>query len=103
MSSNRNLLTYPLSIAWILIKIMFRQLIRNIMIYQNFPNFILPYQVKHFFYLMSLQEVLSKNFDQLQNVFSGAKIDFDLIGITETKQQVDKDFLVNVNITGYHM
>ena len=46
---------------------------------------------------------LSKNFDQLQNVLSAAKIDFDLIGITETKQQVDKDFLVNVNITGYHM
>ena len=46
---------------------------------------------------------LSKNFDQLQNVLSTVKIDFDLIGITETKQQVDKDFLVNVNITGYHM
>ena len=46
---------------------------------------------------------LSKKFDQLQNVLSAAKIDFDLIGITETKQQVDKDFLVNVNITGYHM
>ena len=46
---------------------------------------------------------LSKNFDQLQNVLSAAKIDFVLIGITETKQQVDKDFLVNVNITGYHM
>ena len=46
---------------------------------------------------------LSKNFDQLQNVLSAAKIDFDLIGIIETKQQVDKDFLVNVNITGYHM
>ena len=26
-----------------------------------------------------------------------------MIGIIETKQQVDKDFLVNVNITGYHM
>ena len=36
-------------------------------------------------------------------MFSAAKIDFDQIGITETKQQVDKDFLVNVNITGYHM
>ena len=46
---------------------------------------------------------LSKNFDQLQNVLSAAKIGFDLIGITEAKQQVDKDFLVNVNITGYHM
>ena len=46
---------------------------------------------------------MSKNLDQLQNVLSAAKIDFDLIGTTETKQQVDKDFLVNVNITGYHM
>ena len=44
-----------------------------------------------------------KNFDQLHNVLSAAKVDFDLIGITETKEQVDKDFLVNVNITGYHM
>ena len=52
---------------------------------------------------MSIQEVCRKKFDQLQNVLSVAKIDFDLIGITETKQQVDKDFLVNVSITGYHM
>ena len=60
MSSDQNLLTYPLLITLILTKIMFRQLIRNIMIYQNFLNFSLPYQVNHFLYFTSTQEVYQK-------------------------------------------
>ena len=46
---------------------------------------------------------LSKNFDQLQNVLSAAKTKFDLIGITETKQQINKDFITNVSLDGYQM
>ena len=46
---------------------------------------------------------LSKNFDQLLFVLSSLKVNFDLIGITETKQQVGKDFLVNVDVNDYFM
>ena len=28
---------------------------------------------------------------------------FDLIAITETKQQIEKDFITNVDINGYHL
>ena len=42
---------------------------------------------------------LSKNFDQLQNVLSATKTKFDLIGITETKQKINKDFITNVSIS----
>ena len=44
---------------------------------------------------------LLKNFDQLLNVLSAVEIKFDVIGITETKQQVEKDFITNVDIDGY--
>ena len=46
---------------------------------------------------------LSKNFDQLLSVLSSLKFNFDLIGITETKQQIGKDFLVNVDENDYFM
>ena len=46
---------------------------------------------------------LSKNFDQLQNVLSASKTLFDAIGISETKQNVDKDVIVIVNIDAYNM
>ena len=46
---------------------------------------------------------LSKNFDQLLSILSASNISFDVLGITETKQQTDKGFLTNVNIDGYHM
>ena len=46
---------------------------------------------------------LSKNSDQLLNVLSAAKTKFDLIQITETKQQINKDFITNVNLGGYQM
>ena len=44
---------------------------------------------------------LSKNFDQLLNVLSAVETKFDVLGITETKQQVEKDFITNVDINGY--
>ena len=43
---------------------------------------------------------LSNNFDQLLNVLSAVEIKFDVIGITETKQQVEKDFITNVDLDG---
>ena len=59
------------------------------MIYQNFLNFILG---KTFSIFHVNTRSLSKNFDQLQNILSAAQTDFDLIGITEAKQLVEKDF-----------
>ena len=43
---------------------------------------------------------LSKNFDRLQNVLSAVETKFDVVGITETKQQVEKDFITNVDLDG---
>ena len=43
---------------------------------------------------------LSKNFDQLQNVLSAVETKFDVVGTTETKQQVEKDFII-VDLDGY--
>ena len=45
---------------------------------------------------------LSKHIDELKTVLLMSKIKFDLIGITEFKQQVGKDFIVNVDMEGYH-
>ena len=44
---------------------------------------------------------LSKKFDQLLNVLSAVETKFDVIGITETKQQVEQDFITNVDLGGY--
>ena len=38
---------------------------------------------------------------QLLNVLSAVETKFDVIGITETKQQVEKDFITNVDLDGY--
>ena len=46
---------------------------------------------------------LSKNFDQLLSILSASNISFDVLGITKTKQKIDKGFLTNVSIDGYHM
>ena len=46
---------------------------------------------------------LSKHNDSLHAQLCSTNIPFDVIGITETKQQVDKDFLVNVDLEGYKM
>ena len=44
---------------------------------------------------------LSKHFDELHSLLCSTKIPFDVIGVTETKQLVNKDFLINVNIGDY--
>ena len=41
---------------------------------------------------------LSKHFDELHSHLYLTKILFDVIGVTETKQLINKDFLTNVNI-----
>ena len=46
---------------------------------------------------------LSKHIDEFKTVLSMSKVKFDVTGLTETKQQIGKDFIVNVNINGYHM
>ena len=45
---------------------------------------------------------LSKQIDELKTVLLMSKIKFDFIGITESKQQVGKDFIANVDMEGYH-
>ena len=44
---------------------------------------------------------LSKHIDSLHTQLCSTNIPFDVIGITETKQQVDQNFLVNVDLEGY--
>ena len=44
---------------------------------------------------------LTKHFDQFYSLICATKIPFDVIGLTETKQSINKDFLLNVNIDGY--
>ena len=44
---------------------------------------------------------LSKHIDSLHTQLFSTNIPFDIIGISETKQEVDKNFLVNVELEGY--
>ena len=46
---------------------------------------------------------LIKHFDELQTLINSAKIPFDILGITESKQLVGTKFPVNVNIDGYQI
>ena len=47
---------------------------------------------------------LSKHIiDEFKTVLSMSKVKFDVAGITESKQQIGKDFIVNVDINRYHM
>ena len=46
---------------------------------------------------------LTANFDELHTLLENLKIPFDFIGITETKQHKDNDFLTNVTIQNYNM
>ena len=47
---------------------------------------------------------LSKHIDELQILLRSTEIPFDIIAISETKEQVDSGFLTNVNLHlhGYH-
>ena len=46
---------------------------------------------------------LSKHVDALHTQLNMVNVPFDVLGISETKQQVDKDFLSNVQINGYSL
>ena len=45
---------------------------------------------------------LSKHIDELKTVLLMSKIKFDFVGISESQEQVHKDFIVNVDMKGYH-
>ena len=46
---------------------------------------------------------LSQHIDELKNVLHASEIIFDFIGVSETKQLINKDFISNVDIEGYQM
>ena len=46
---------------------------------------------------------LTKHYDKLHSLLYSTKVPFDIIGITETKQSLGKEFLLNVNIHKYQL
>ena len=46
---------------------------------------------------------LAKHLDELKTILSMSKKKFDFVGISESKQKVDTNFTVNVDMEGYHM
>ena len=46
---------------------------------------------------------LAKHFNELQSLLSTLQSKFDVIGISETKENIDKGFLSIVDLSGYHM
>ena len=46
---------------------------------------------------------LSKHIDEFKTALLMSKVKFDVAAITESKQQIGKDFIVNVDINGYHI
>ena len=58
---------------------------------------------RHFSLFNVDTQSLSKNFDQLCTMLSALGVSFDLLGISEIKQQTGKNFINNVNIEGYHI
>ena len=46
---------------------------------------------------------LTAHFDELHTLLENLRIPFDFIGITETKQYKDNDFLTKVTIQNYNM
>ena len=73
--------------------------------YYDLHDFIkLTYSVKK---CLSLFHVnigsLSKHIDELKNVLHASKIIFDFMGVSETKQLINIDFISNVDIEGYQM
>ena len=46
---------------------------------------------------------LKKHFEELHPLLKSTQIPFDIIGITESKQMVNTNFLKNVNIDGYKL
>ena len=82
MNSNLNFHMFQLWI--ILMKTMFNQSIQIILIFRNLKKLYDTVSAKHFSLFHISTRNLSKNFDQLLTVLSGFKINFDVIGISET-------------------
>ena len=59
--------------------------------------------IKHFSLFHVNTRSLSKSFDQLCTMLSALGVSFDLLEISESKQQAGKNFISNVNIEGYHI
>ena len=53
--------------------------------------------------LVHINISLSKHIDEFKTVLLMFKVKFDIARVTESKQQVCKGFVVNVDINGYHM
>ena len=52
---------------------------------------------------MKCRKTITKHYDELHWLLYSTKIPFDIIGITETKQSLGKEFLLNVNINKYQL
>ena len=77
--------------------------IQNILTYPISANLISHQQTNNFPFFHVNTRSLFKNFDQIQSVLSGLGLVFVLIGITEAKQQMEKDFIKNVDVNYYHL
>ena len=62
-----------------------------------------PYVPNFSLFHVNILRSFSKHFDELHSLLYSTKIPFDVIGVTETKQLVNKDFLTNVNIEDYQL
>ena len=60
--------------------------------------------IKQSFSLFHMNErSLSAHRDELLVLLGGLKFTFDIIGLSETKEQCEKGFLSNVNLAGYNI
>ena len=46
---------------------------------------------------------MAKHLDELKTILSMSKKKFDFVGISESKQKVNTNLTVNVDMEGYHM
>ena len=58
---------------------------------------------KYFALLQTNVRNLAKHFDELQSLLSTLQTKFDVIGISETKENIDTGFITNVDLSRYHM
>ena len=85
-------------------KILCIQLTPNITEFKISQNQLIMRQISLYFSLFHANIIsLSKHFDELKSLLSATKIPFDIIGLTESKQSIDKDFLTNVKINDYQL
>ena len=66
-------------------------------------NYNIKYKAHSFSFFHVNIRSLTKHFEELHSLLKSTQIPFDIIGITESKQLVDTNFLTNVNIAGYKL